>query len=129
MFSEKGRTLRVVDGYKFRLHKSMAHGVQKWVYTVRSYSAFMKIGSSSVVLGSSWMEHVHRVCFDQLTKEALSNRIERRAVEDMLQVAENHSQHHSERIDRKYHANLYKTDAKEHPSRLFQCKAEAAENI
>ena len=83
MFSEKGRTLRVVDNFKFRFHKRLGEDMERWACTTKSCSAYMKIGPDGSVIFQK-LEHNHPAVADRiLTRQSVSNSVKRKAVENM----------------------------------------------
>jgi hypothetical protein len=58
MFSERGKRLRVQEGYKFRLHKVLSNDVRRWVCTKKTCTAFLKIDKDGVVI-QEHLEHNH----------------------------------------------------------------------
>ena len=59
LYSEKGKELKLVKGFKFRFHKCLANGVQRWVCSHKSScTAFLKLDATGEV-SESCVNHNH----------------------------------------------------------------------
>jgi hypothetical protein len=52
MKSERNKTLKVVDGFKFRFHKMLKNDIQRWCCTVNTYKYFLKFNDNNICIGS-----------------------------------------------------------------------------
>ena len=85
MFSKRGAELRVINGYKFRLHKLLADDIQRWVCTKKSCKAYMKIDESGDTAESN-LEHNHsRDCASMLMRQKVANACKRKASDDIFE--------------------------------------------
>ena len=83
MYSKRGARLRIVDGYKFRLHKVLAHDVERWVCTHKSCTSYMKLSSGVNI--ESRCEHNHEPdSARMLMRQKVANACKRRATEDIF---------------------------------------------
>ncbi|PSN47982.1 hypothetical protein C0J52_09979 [Blattella germanica] len=57
-FSEKGKPLIVVDGFKFCFKKGLKNGIQRWSCCKKSCHAYMKLDKENSVVESAH-EHSH----------------------------------------------------------------------
>ena len=57
LFSKRGARLRIVDGFKFRLYRTLANGMERWVCINKNCNAFMKLNNGRVEESS--FEHNH----------------------------------------------------------------------
>ena len=58
MYSKWGALLRIVDGYKFRLHKHLSDGLERWVCTDKKCKDFMNIDEFGETIEENH-EHEH----------------------------------------------------------------------
>uniref|UniRef100_A0A8D8VV18 FLYWCH-type domain-containing protein n=1 Tax=Cacopsylla melanoneura TaxID=428564 RepID=A0A8D8VV18_9HEMI len=62
MMSEKGKDLIVVNNFKFRFHKSLAHGIKRWSCVEKKCKSFIKTDEFDCVLEFP-KEHDHGLSF------------------------------------------------------------------
>lgn len=83
MLSKRGSTLRVVNGYKFRLHKLLAGNVERWVCTAKKCTAFMKIDAGNIV--EEKYDHNHAADgASSLMRQKVANSCKRKATEELF---------------------------------------------
>ena len=84
MLSEKGKTLIVVDGFKFRFHKSLAQNIQRWACIQKTCKSFLKLDEQSNIMPSSVLEHNHlKDDSHLLDRQKISNSLKRKALDDI----------------------------------------------
>jgi hypothetical protein len=83
ILSEKGQTLRVIYGFKFRFHKRLRNGEQRWTCTKSSCKSFVKFDVNG---GSGDVTNAHNHSPDSaacIRRQTLSNSIKRKAVDSL----------------------------------------------
>ena len=85
MLSKRGARLRVIGGYKIRVHKLLANDVQRWACTARTCPAFMKIDSGGQTLEDS-LNHNHGPDSEKsLMRQRVANGCKRRATQELFE--------------------------------------------
>lgn len=81
--SEKLKKLIVINGYKFRFHKTLNKNVQRWTCCKNSCTAHLKLDEDNNIIDNHSI-HNHEQCDEKtLTRQNLSNTLKRKAVEDI----------------------------------------------
>ena len=52
MKSERNKTLKIVDGFKFRFHKFLNNDTQRWCCTVKTSKYFLKFDDNNICIDS-----------------------------------------------------------------------------
>ena len=82
MLSEKGKPLRVFDGYKFRMGDLTKKG-QKWRCTLRSCKVVMFTDPSGSIIVQEPMLHHEHLPDSNLARQFLSNNAKQKSVDDL----------------------------------------------
>lgn len=83
MLSEKGQPLRVIDGFKFRFHKRLRSGVQRWTCAKASCKAFIKFEVREL---TGTVTNTHNHVADAtvfLERQKFSNAVKRKATKSL----------------------------------------------
>ena len=72
MLSERGRPLKVIDGFKYRWHKQLTNNVQRWACSVKKCKCFLKIDVDGDIIESNTNHTNHEKLDDNVLKEAKS---------------------------------------------------------
>lgn len=85
IISEKGKSLIVISGYKFRFHKNLAKNVQRWACSKKSCKCFIKVDEFQNILPDvSGLTHNHEGEEEKaILKQKLNNTLKRKAVDDI----------------------------------------------
>lgn len=84
IFSEKGNYLRIIESYKYRFHKRLRDGVQRWTCVKNSCKCYVKFRPDNSVLEAHTTGHNHVPDSESdLLRQKLSNAVKRKAVENM----------------------------------------------
>ncbi|KAJ9574686.1 hypothetical protein L9F63_008147 [Diploptera punctata] len=77
------RMLLVIEGFKFRFHKTLANGLQQWTCSIKTCKCFLKLDSSNSVI-EKMKNHSHeKVGEKMLQRQKISNAVKRKAMEDV----------------------------------------------
>lgn len=49
MFSEKGKCINVIDGFKFLFHKSLKNDIERWRYVKKTWKSFYKLENETII--------------------------------------------------------------------------------
>lgn len=83
MKSEKGKSIFVVGGYKFRFHKHLMDGIQRWACTTKTCKCYLKIDLENKIT-ESFQEHTHaRLEENIINRQKIANSVKRKAAEDI----------------------------------------------
>lgn len=88
VFSEKGKKLLVIEGYKFSFQKNLTGNKKRWTCASRKTlcKAYVKTEGVEVVIIESMLEHNHdRIPEECLNRQTLSNSVKRAAVDDICE--------------------------------------------
>jgi hypothetical protein len=50
MNSERNKTLKVIDSFKFHFHKMLKNDIQRWCCTVKTYKCFLKFNDNNICI-------------------------------------------------------------------------------
>lgn len=82
--SEKNKNLIILDGYKFRYHKSLKNNFKRWACTVKTCKCFLKLNGENVIVEKS-VEHNHQELNENImNRQILSNKLKKKACDDLL---------------------------------------------
>ena len=85
MLSKRGTELRVMNGYKFRMHKYLANEVERWVCTRKTCKTFFKSDVRGTMIEDNSDDHNHLPDSRQmLMRQSVSNACKRQAKEDLF---------------------------------------------
>lgn len=80
MTSERGEPLRVFEGYKFRFHKRLRNGIQRWTCSRTSCKSYVKFGVDGTIVEDHTDCHNHPCNSESdLRRQRLSSSLKRRA--------------------------------------------------
>ena len=83
MFSEKGKRLQVIRGFKFKYHKTLSGDVKRWVCVDKLCTAFLKIYRGGLVVEERTTHNHIRDSAVNLTRQRVSNAVKRKTKEDI----------------------------------------------
>lgn len=81
--SEKGRNAIVKDGYKFRFHKCLVDGIERWACCEKNCKSFFKLQPDLGILAPPTTHNHEKPDENKLTRQALSGALKRKATEDI----------------------------------------------
>ena len=80
--SKAGKKLFIVEGFKFRFHKSLTKGVERWACVNKKCKSYVKISNEIVI--ESKIDHNHeQPTEERLIKEKFNNSVKRKATENI----------------------------------------------
>jgi len=83
ILSEKSKPLIPIDGYTFCFHKMLANDIQRWTCSKSSCKCYLKIDNNKIIESNT--DHKHNKIYENISKrQALSNSLKRKAVEDVF---------------------------------------------
>uniref|UniRef100_A0A8D9A100 FLYWCH-type domain-containing protein n=1 Tax=Cacopsylla melanoneura TaxID=428564 RepID=A0A8D9A100_9HEMI len=83
VLSERGKELIIINGYKFRFHKNLAHDMQRWKCTKSSCKSFIKTSQLGTILEEPG-EHCHPPFETKdIQRQHINNQLKRKAVENI----------------------------------------------
>ncbi|KAL4112342.1 hypothetical protein QTP88_016151 [Uroleucon formosanum] len=83
ILSEKSKPLIPIDGYTFCFHKMLANDIQRWTCSKSSCKCYLKIDNNKIIESNT--DHKHDKIDENISKrQALSNSLKRKAVEDVF---------------------------------------------
>ncbi|KAJ9576460.1 hypothetical protein L9F63_006673 [Diploptera punctata] len=83
MLSEKGHGMLVIESLKFRFHKTLANGLQRWTCSIKTCKCFLKLDSSNSVVEKMTNHNHEKVSEKMLQRQHVSNAVKRKAMEDV----------------------------------------------
>lgn len=83
VFSEKGKTLLVIDNFKFRYQKPLSGNVKRWACVKRDCKAFLKTDQNNEVLSSMQTHNHGSESLQIFNRKKLSNDLKRKAMDDI----------------------------------------------
>lgn len=88
IYSEKGKTLIVLNNFKYRFHKLLAGGVKRWVCSLaasKKCTAFIKTTSDNRIAECA-DKHNHQQLSDaSINRQKFNNDLKRKATEDICE--------------------------------------------
>lgn len=86
MLSEKGKSMLVIDNYKYNFHKMLAGNIKRWQCIQRGCKAFVKtLNISNSVVEYSDNHNHGSLPETMLNRQKLSNGVKRKAMEDLCE--------------------------------------------
>lgn len=55
IFSEKNKTLFIIDGYKFRYHKTLKNDSQRWSCCKKTFKSYIKLNNKNEIIERAYM--------------------------------------------------------------------------
>jgi len=84
ILSEKSKPLIPMDGYKFCFHKMLANDIQRWTCSKSSCKCYLKINCYNKIIESNTNHNHDKIEENISNRQALSNSLKRKAVEDVF---------------------------------------------
>lgn len=81
--SEKGKTVIVINNYKFRFHKKLANNKERWACTKKTCKAFIKIDEAQNILEAHELHNHEPENHHALLMQKIGGTLKRKAVEDI----------------------------------------------
>lgn len=84
MLSQRGKDIKVINGYKLRFYRHLSNNIDKWVCTKKNCTAYLKYNED--ILIEENLNHNHDSdSYNTLERQKLTNNLKRKAIEDICQ--------------------------------------------
>jgi hypothetical protein len=85
MKSERNKTLKVVDGFKFHFHKILKNDIHRWYCTVNTCKYFLKFNDNNICI-HSFKDHTSHLKISEqiINRQKLNYSLKKKAVSDMF---------------------------------------------
>jgi len=84
MFSEKGKKIYIIEGYKFSFHKLLKNDIERWRCIHRSCKSFFKYNENQFI--DQNLTHNHNCDSEKiLNRQILNNNLKRKAQDDICE--------------------------------------------
>lgn len=84
MLSKRGSNLRIINDYKFRFHKNLASGHERWVCSDKNCKAYLKV-RDDVVTEENLVHNHPADSKSRLLRQKIANACKRTATQDLFE--------------------------------------------
>jgi hypothetical protein len=84
MFSEKGKKVYIIEGFKFSFHKVLKNDIERWRCIQRTCKSFFKYNNNLIIEQN--LTHNHNCDSEKiLNRQALNNNLKRKSQNDFCE--------------------------------------------
>jgi hypothetical protein len=84
MFSEKGKKVYIIEGFKFSFHKVLKNDIERWRCIQRTCKSFFKYNNNLIIEQN--LTHNHNCDSEKiLNRQALNNNLKRKSQNDICE--------------------------------------------